>query len=145
MIKNSVVCWVDGACSGNPGPGGWAALIRRGSNDLLFVGSSKETTNNRMEMLAAISALEMVKSHEIVTLYSDSQYLVNGITKWVKTWKKNNWSTSSKGRVQNIDLWEKLLSLTSTLEVSFIWIRGHSTKEIDMVDKHAKEQCQNER
>lgn len=131
--------WADGACSGNPGPGGWACLIRRGKQEQLYNGSIPDTTNNRMELTAVIAALEMLHEKEDAIVYSDSQYVVNGITKWVKTWQKNNWVTSSKGRVQNVDLWEKLLDMSKKHQIQFKWIRGHSTEEIDLVDKFAKD------
>lgn len=133
--------WTDGACSGNPGPGGWAALIRRGGQDRLFEGGVPDTTNNRMELTAVISALEMLNDQEAAIVYSDSQYVVNGITQWIKTWQKNNWVTSTKGRVQNVDLWERLLALSKQHKIQFKWIKGHSTEEIDLVDQYAKEKC----
>lgn len=131
--------WCDGSCSGNPGPGGWACLIRRGKQECIYSGEDADTTNNRMELTAAISALEMLDDREDATVYSDSQYLVNGINKWVKTWQKNNWVTSDKKRVQNADLWEILIVQSNKRRVQFKWIRGHSTEEIDLVDKFAKE------
>ena len=138
---NDVKCWVDGACSGNPGPGGWAALIRKGKSERVYDGHCPETTNNRMELTAVISALEMLDDGDTTILHSDSKYVVNGITKWVKKWQKNNWITSDKKRVSNVDLWERLIVLGKKHRVQFKWIRGHSTYEIDLVDKFAKERC----
>lgn len=147
-MKNDMIVEIfcDGACSQNGmenSRGGWACLIRRGKQERIYDGEDPDTTNNRMELTAAISALEMLDDRETAVVYSDSQYLVNGITKWVKTWQKNNWVTSSKGRVQNVDLWERLIALRDKHRAQFKWIRGHSTEEIDLVDKYAKERCKN--
>ena len=122
------------------GPGGWAAIIRRGSSDIIITGNERNTTNNRMELLAAISALEMVRSGETILLHSDSKYVVDGITKWVPGWKRNGWVTKGKSRVINKDLWLKLDALKETYNVQFQWQRGHSTDEIDTVDRLAKEE-----
>ena len=134
--------WCDGSCSHNGlenSHGGWACLIRRGKQERIYSGEDADTTNNRMELTAAISALEMLDTGEDATVYSDSQYLVNGINKWVKTWQKNNWVTSDKKRVQNVDLWERLITLSNKRRFQFKWVKGHSTEEIDLVDKFAKE------
>jgi ribonuclease HI len=136
---SDVEIWTDGACSGNPGKGGWAALIRRNKKkEILITGKEDYTTNNRMELLGVISALEMLEENEEGILYSDSQYVINGINSWIKGWKRNNWVTSSKGRVINRDLWEKLDELKSTRRITFKWIRGHSNEEINLVDEYAK-------
>lgn len=116
-------------------------MIKRGKQDRLYEGEDPDTTNNRMELTAVISALEMLDDRETAIVYSDSQYVVNGITKWVKTWQKNNWITSTKGRVVNVDLWERLIVLSNKHQAKFKWIKGHSTEEIDLVDKCAKERC----
>lgn len=136
---NETVIFVDGACSGNPGKGGWAAMIRRGSKTLTVCGACPDTTNNRMELTAAISGIEMLVSGESAVLYSDSQYVVNGITKWIKSWKKNHW-ISREGAIKNRDLWERLDQLGNQYKVEFKWIRGHSNSEIDLVDQIAKNQ-----
>lgn len=135
---NDVEIFCDGSCSGNPGPGGWACLIRRGKQERIYSGECDDTTNNRMELTAAISALEMLDVGESAIVYSDSQYLVNGVNKWVQTWQKNNWVTSDKKRVKNADLWEILIAQSKKRRVQFKWIRGHSTYEIDLVDQYAK-------
>lgn len=131
--------WTDGACSKNPGQGGWAAMIRRGSNESTVSGSCPDTTNNRMELMAVIKGLEMLESKESATLYSDSQYVVNGITKWIAKWKRNQWKSQS-GAVKNRDLWERLDQLVHEHSIRFKWIRGHSTDEIHLVDSIAKSQ-----
>jgi ribonuclease HI len=132
---------VDGACSGNPGKGGWAAIVRRGSQELTVCGSCPNTTNNRMELMAAISGIDMLVEGETATLFSDSQYVVNGITKWITNWKKNRW-TNREGMIKNRDLWERLDQLTNKHKIKFKWIRGHSTVDIDTVDRIAKNQTQ---
>lgn len=145
MLNEPVIIYADGACSHNGAEnsrGGWACLVKRGKREMLYCGECADTTNNRMELTAVISALEMLDNRETAIVYSDSQYVVNGITKWVKGWIKNNWITSNKSRVQNVDLWEKLLVLSNKHQTQFKWIRGHSTEEIDLVDKYAKERCQ---
>lgn len=134
-----VKIWADGSCRGNPGVGGWAALIRRGRNDVTIVGKNSKTTNNQMELNAVIGALEMINDGENVTVYSDSQYVVSGITSWIKGWKKNGW-ISKTGMVANRPLWEKLDSLVQKYNVQFQWVRGHSNYEIDYVDGLAKKQ-----
>lgn len=131
--------WTDGACSGNPGKGGWAAMVRRGSRELTVCGACPDTTNNRMELLAAISGIEMLVEGETATLFSDSQYVVNGITKWITNWKKSHW-TNRDGAIKNRDLWEKLDQLSNRHRIVFKWVRGHSTAEIDNVDAVAKRQ-----
>ena len=135
-----VEVWCDGACAGNPGKGGWAAMIRRGKNEIVISGSSLETTNNQMELTAVISALEMLNPTEVATVFSDSKYVVEGITNWLPGWKKNNWVTATKTRVKNKELWEKLDLLATKHRAKFKWVRGHSTDEIDLVDQYAKEQ-----
>ena len=136
-----VEVWCDGACAGNPGKGGWATMIRRSKNEIVISGSSLETTNNQMELTAVISALEMLNPTEVATVFSDSKYVVEGITNWLPGWKKNNWVTATKTRVKNRELWEKLDMLASKFHAKFKWVRGHSNDEIDLVDQYAKEQA----
>ena len=117
----------DGACSGNPGPGGWGGLIIFDDNSELEIGGSEQnTTNNRMELLAAIKALEAITEKKEVTIYTDSMYLQQGITSWINNWKLNNWRTSSKKEVKNSDLWKRLDDLSNTLNVSWNWVKAHS-------------------
>lgn len=119
--------FTDGACSGNPGPGGWAAILRYNNTEKEISGSEKETTNNRMELLSAIMALKSLKEPCEVTLTSDSKYLIDSVTKgWVYSWKQNNWKKADKKMALNIDLWEELLQLLEIHKVNFVWIKGHA-------------------
>ena len=122
--------YTDGACSGNPGPGGWGAVIFDNDNNQTNIsGKEKNTTNNRMEILAAIMALKKIKSNSQITIYTDSTYVKNGITEWVFNWKKNNWKTASKKPVKNKDLWIKLDKLCEKNKVSWKWVKGHATNK----------------
>lgn len=120
-----VEIFTDGACKGNPGPGGWGAILRVGSNEKELDGGEAETTNNRMEMTAAIEALAALKRPCRVDLYSDSKYMIDGITKWITGWKKRGWRTSDKKAVRNEDLWRALDEAVQKHEVSWHWVRGH--------------------
>ena len=124
--------YTDGACSGNPGPGGWGAVILdQDSKQKNISGSEKNTTNNRMELLAAIMSLKKIKANSKVVIFTDSTYVKNGITEWMKNWKKNGWKNSSKKPVKNKDLWEKLDKLCEANSVSWKWVKGHSTNEFN--------------
>lgn len=119
--------FTDGACSGNPGPGGWGAILRFGSVEKELSGGEAETTNNRMEMTAVISALSALKERCEVTLYSDSKYVIDSVTKgWAKSWKANGWKKGDKKPALNPDLWERLLDLLDKHEVTFVWVKGHA-------------------
>ena len=121
-----VTIYTDGACSGNPGPGGWGTILRCNGVEKELCGGEKETTNNRMELLAVINGLEALNRKCKVKIYSDSSYVVNGITKgWAEGWKANNWRKSDKKPALNPDLWDKLLYLLSQHEYEFVWIKGH--------------------
>ena len=118
--------YTDGACKGNPGPGGWGAVLVYNGHEKELSGGEPETTNNRMELTAAIEALRALKESCEITLTSDSKYLVDGITKgWAKNWKKNNWVKSDKKPALNPDLWDELLRLLDIHEVTLVWVRGH--------------------
>ena len=120
----------DGACSGNPGPGGWGAVIFDEENNQKNIsGNEKNTTNNRMELLAAIMALKKIKSNSDVVIYTDSIYVKNGILEWMTKWKKNGWKNASKKPVKNKDLWIKLDELCKKSSVSWKWVKGHSTNK----------------
>jgi len=122
--------YTDGACSGNPGPGGWGAVIFDNDNNQTNIsGKEKNTTNNRMEILAAIMALKKIKSNSQITIYTDSTYVKNGITEWMFNWKKNDWQTASKKPVKNKDLWIKLDKLCEKNKVSWKWVKGHATNK----------------
>lgn len=124
--------YTDGACSGNPGPGGWGAVILdQDDKQKNISGSEKNTTNNRMELLAAIMSLKKIKTNSEVVIFTDSTYVKNGITEWMKNWKKNGWKNSSKKLVKNKDLWEKLDKLCEANSVSWKWVKGHSTNEFN--------------
>ena len=125
-LKN-VTIFTDGACTGNPGPGGYGAILEHGEKRKELSGGYRLTTNNRMELMAAIAALEALRYPCVVTLYTDSQYLLNGIQKgWAKKWRANGWRLASKGPAVNIDLWERLLALCETHKVTLSWVKGHA-------------------
>ena len=119
--------FTDGACSGNPGPGGWGAVLRYGDKEKELSGGEKETTNNRMELTAAIMALRALKEPCKVTLTTDSKYLSDGISKgWAKSWQKNGWRKADKKPALNVDLWEEILELFDIHEVKIVWVKGHN-------------------
>lgn len=121
-----VEIFTDGACSGNPGPGGWGAILRYGETEKELSGGEAHTTNNRMELMAAICALEALKSPCRVTLHTDSQYLKDGITKWITNWKRNGWRTASKDPVKNAELWQRLERALHDHEIHWKWVKGHA-------------------
>ncbi len=121
-----VQIWTDGACSGNPGPGGWGALLRFNGTTKELAGGDQLTTNNRMELLAAIRALEALTRPCAVDVHTDSQYVRGGVTGWMKGWKKNGWKTADKKAVKNQDLWEELDKLIAKHEVAWHWVKGHA-------------------
>jgi ribonuclease HI len=116
----------DGACKGNPGPGGWGVLIRMGSREKELSGGEKLTTNNRMELMAAIEGLNALKRPCRVTLSTDSRYVMDGLTKWIHGWRKNGWKTSDKKPVKNADLWQKLIDAAAPHRVEWVWVKGHA-------------------
>jgi ribonuclease HI len=123
--KPKVVIHTDGACSGNPGPGGWGAVLESGTNRKELKGGEALTTNNRMELTAAIRALEALKTPSEVDLYTDSHYLRGGITSWIKGWKKNGWRTADSKPVRNIELWQRLEEAVGSHQVRWHWVKGH--------------------
>ena len=128
-MTNEVVdiqIFTDGACRGNPGPGGWGVILRSGSHEKELFGGEQSTTNNRMELRAAIEGLAALKRPSRVTVMTDSQYVRQGITQWIEGWKRNQWRTSAKKPVKNQDLWQLLDELTSRHEVTWEWVKGHS-------------------
>jgi ribonuclease HI len=124
---SQIEAYTDGACSHNPGPGGWGAYILFGNLGLMIKGYSAATTNNQMEMLAAIKALEATAPNSQVVIYTDSIYLQKGMTEWVKGWQTANWKTRSGSPVKNVDLWKRLLELVQTRSVHWAWVQGHSS------------------
>ena len=122
-----VLIYTDGACSGNPGPGGWGAILRFGAAEKELSGGEKQTTNNRMELTAVISALEALKEPCEVELYSDSKYIIDAVRKgWAKSWQAKGWVKSDKKPALNPDLWERLLALLDKHKVEFVWVKGHA-------------------
>ena len=121
-----VVVFTDGACSGNPGPGGWGAILRLGGREREFSGGDPATTNNRMELMAAIMGLEALKRPCRVRLFTDSNYVREGVTKWIHGWKKNGWRTADKKPVKNVELWQRLDAARAPHHVDWIWVKGHS-------------------
>jgi ribonuclease HI len=125
MTAARIDIFTDGACSGNPGPGGWGAILRSGGHEKEISGGDVATTNNRMELLAAIRALESLKKPSAVTLHTDSRYVMDGATKWLTRWKANGWKTADKKPVKNGDLWLALEAAAQRHEMSWRWVRGH--------------------
>ena len=121
-----VEIYTDGACSGNPGPGGWGALMRWDDHEREIKGGAPATTNNRMELTAAIEALDALKRPMTVRLHTDSTYVRDGITKWLKNWKANGWKTANRKPVKNIDLWQRLEAAAARHDVEWFWVRGHA-------------------
>jgi ribonuclease HI len=126
VTKPRVDIFTDGACSGNPGPGGWGAILRSGGREREISGGAAATTNNRMEMMAAIRALLALKTSSVVVIHTDSRYLMDGITKWLPRWKANDWRTADKKPVKNAELWVELEKALAGHEVSWRWVKGHS-------------------
>ena len=136
----TVDIFTDGACKGNPGPGGWGVLLRMGAHEKELSGGDAETTNNRMEMTAAIRALEALREPCKVRLYTDSTYVIDGITKWIHGWKKKGWKNAAKKPVVNDDLWRELDALRGKHEVTWHWVKGHSGHaENERVDRLASD------
>jgi ribonuclease HI len=136
----SVEIFTDGACRGNPGPGGWAALLRKGDTEKMISGAQETSTNNQMELMAAIQGLEQLKKPVRVTLTTDSQYVRQGITKWISGWKRNGWMTSQKKPVKNKELWQRLDVAVAEHQVEWLWVKGHSGhRENEMVDQAAND------
>jgi ribonuclease HI len=121
-----VIIYTDGACKGNPGPGGWGALLRRGALEKELFGGERLTTNNRMELTAVIQALSALRRPSEVALYTDSQYVRQGIMTWIHNWKKNGWKTSDRKPVKNADLWQALDRLSANHKVAWHWVKGHA-------------------
>jgi ribonuclease HI len=125
-MSGRVLIWTDGACSGNPGPGGWGAILVWGTHEKELFGGEPQTTNNQMELLAAIQALEALNRPCVVELHTDSNYLKGGITAWMATWKRNGWRTADKKPVKNIELWQRLDAAASRHTIEWHWVKGHA-------------------
>jgi ribonuclease HI len=137
MIK----IYTDGSCLGNPGNGGWAAIIIDDKKKIQIKGSKKDTTNNQMELLATIKALKKIPKGSNVQIFTDSNYVKSGITEWINNWKKNGWKTASKQPVKNKDLWTELDQMTNEFQIKWSWVKGHSTdvlnNEVDLIAREA--------
>ncbi|PLY12190.1 MAG: ribonuclease HI [Sedimenticola sp.] len=125
-MADRVEIFTDGACKGNPGPGGWGALLRYKGHEKQLFGGEADTTNNRMELLAVISALGALTRNSKVAITTDSQYVKNGITQWIHNWKRNGWRTAAKKAVKNVDLWQRLDQLVTQHDIEWHWVKGHS-------------------
>ena len=138
-----VEIFTDGACKGNPGPGGWAALLRMGKHEKELSGSEPETTNNRMEMTAVIRALAALTEACDVSLYTDSKYVIDGITRWIEGWQKRGWKTAAKKSVLNEDLWRQMLNEVGRHKITWHWVKGHNGHpENERVDQMASERAE---
>ena len=141
-MKDEIIVYTDGACSGNPGKGGWAALIINQQDEQIISGSEKLTTNNRMELMAVIQSLIKIKSNKI-NIFTDSKYVQNGIEDWIHKWKKNGWITANKQPVKNKDLWVQLDNLRENKTIKWQWVKGHSTDRYNnLVDEAARKAAQ---
>jgi ribonuclease HI len=130
-MTQRVAIWTDGACSGNPGPGGWGAILRFGEREKELCGGEAATTNNRMELMGAISALEALTRACHVDLHTDSQYVRNGVTTWIRGWKARGWKTADRKPVKNVDLWRRLEAAAERHEVAWHWVKGHAGDELN--------------
>lgn len=126
MSENHIEIFTDGACSGNPGPGGWGVILRYNNHEKELSGFKAQTTNNQMELQAAIEGLKAVKQKKTIKLYTDSKYVKHGITEWIHTWRKNGWKGASKKPIKNLELWQELDQLSAQFEINYIWIKGHA-------------------
>ena len=141
--KNKIIVYTDGACIGNPGLGGWGAIIIIKNIEKKISGGSELTTNNRMEMLAVIEALKFIESSSLITIYTDSQYIIKGISSWIIKWKENNWTSSNRKPIKNIDLWKKIDVLTIKHSIEWKWVKGHSGNHYnEEVDKLARAEAE---
>ena len=146
MTTEEVQAFTDGACLGNPGPGGWAALLRARGHERLLAGGEGDTTNNRMELMAAIGALEALTRPCAVVLTTDSRYVMQGIEQWLPKWRANGWRTADKKPVKNQDLWERLSAAADRHRVRWQWVKGHNGHaENERVDQAAREQAEQHR
>jgi ribonuclease HI len=145
-MADKIEIWTDGACSGNPGPGGWGALIRINGAETEQYGGEASTTNNRMELMAAISALESQPKGAAIVLHTDSTYVKDGLTKWIANWKRNGWKNAAKEPVKNKDLWIRLEAAASAHKIDWRWVKGHSGHaENDRADALARKGCEEAR
>jgi ribonuclease HI len=125
-MSDRIKIYTDGACSGNPGNGGWGAVLLYKEHEKRISGKKNDTTNNQMELTAVIESLKIVKKSSQITIYSDSKYVIDGITKWIFSWKKNSWKGANKQLIKNVELWQSLVDETAKHEIEWIWVKGHS-------------------
>lgn len=123
--------WTDGSCLGNPGPGGWSFVATDGIHTAHKSGGEKDTTNNRMELMAVLRAVRAAHRHNEIEIHTDSQYVKNGMTTWLKNWKRNNWRTADKKPVKNQDLWQELDTATANMKIHWVWVKGHAGEEFN--------------
>ena len=128
-VKTKVEMWTDGACSGNPGPGGWGVLLRWGGHEKELYDGAFDTTNNRMEMMAAVMGLQSLKRPCKVKIHTDSKYVMQGMTEWLSGWKKNGWRTANKKPVKNADIWQMLEEAAERHDIEWLWVKGHADNE----------------
>lgn len=142
MANQKIEIYTDGACLGNPGPGGWGAILLYKEHQKQLSGSEPDTTNNRMEITAVIQALKALKGNPQITIYTDSKYVIDGITSWIKGWKQNNWRNSNRKPVKNTDLWQELDDLVSIHQIKWVWVKGHSGDHYnELVDDLARNEA----
>jgi ribonuclease HI len=140
MAGGRLAIWTDGACSGNPGPGGWGAVLAWNGHEKELKGGEPDTTNNRMELTAAIEALSAVKRASAIDFYTDSQYVRGGVMGWIAGWKRNGWKTADRKPVKNVDLWQKLDALREKHDIKWHWVKGHAGTELnERADRLANE------
>lgn len=138
-MTDKLTIYTDGACSGNPGPGGWGAILLYKKHKKEISGGQKNTTNNQMEMKAVIEALKLLKKESELILYTDSKYVMDGITKWIFSWKKNGWKSANKKPVKNLELWQELDTQAKKHKIEWIWVKGHSGNHYnELVDELAR-------
>jgi ribonuclease HI len=143
--KNIVIVYTDGSCEPNPGPGGWAAIIREGKEETILKGFEPDSTNNRMEMTAALEALRHIDSDKSVKIYTDSQYLKNGVESWLKDWKAKNWKRKG-GKLANVDLWKQISEAIDQRKISWYWVKGHNGDPLnERVDRLAHQMMKSEK
>lgn len=139
MADKKIIIYTDGACSGNPGKGGWGAILKYGDHTKEISGYAELTTNNKMELQAVIEALKLIKKDYDIEIFTDSNYVKDGITKWINTWKLNNWKTSKKEQVKNKELWLELDELRQKYNINWNWVKGHADDELNnRVDELAR-------
>ena len=144
LNKYDYIVYTDGACIGNPGAGGWAAILFNATGKRILTGAEEQTTNNRMELIASIQALKFIKIKSKINIFTDSKYLIDGISIWIKSWKLNNWKTKKNKNVKNSDLWKELDELESFHTIKWTWVKGHSgDKYNDEADMLARNQAEN--